>query len=79
MNEKEKAAICLHCTEFECVGEERCYRERLKKYRRDWQKSRRRGQRVLDREYNKARAEEHRERRNAAITKHREEISNGKS
>lgn len=34
MTEKEKAAICLNCTEIECTGEAKCFLKKQKEYQK---------------------------------------------
>lgn len=34
MTEKEKAAVCLYCTEPECMGEAECFANKQKEYQK---------------------------------------------
>ena len=76
MTEKEKAAICLFCTEAECKGETKCFVERQKKYRKNYYAERRKGEKALDYicnlEYSKAK----REALKAALEKYRKDNLN---
>ncbi|MBE6756669.1 MAG: hypothetical protein E7555_09455 [Ruminococcaceae bacterium] len=48
MTEKEKAAICLFCTEPECKGEAKCFKERQKEYIKKCNAERRKGEQALN-------------------------------
>lgn len=74
MNEKNKANICLFCTEPECIGDEQCFQKHKKIYIRNYHASRRAAERILDAAYNKSVSEQKRIMRNQAIAKHRKEV-----
>lgn len=61
MDEKEKAAICLFCTEPTCMGEAKCFREKKKEYQKKYNANRRKGEQALNYacniEYSKAKRE----------------------
>ena len=48
MTEKEKAVICLYCTEPECTGEAKCFTERKKQYQKKYNEERRKGEQALN-------------------------------
>ena len=71
MTEKEKAAICLMCSEPECTGEALCFAEKRKEYIKRCNEEHRRGERALNYVCNVACSEANRKARITAISKHR--------
>lgn len=73
MTEKEKAAICLMCSEPECTGEAKCFTEKKKEYLKKYNEERRKGEQALNYicnvEYSKAK----RKARITAINKRRKD------
>lgn len=48
MNEKEKASICLFCTEPECTGKTTCFAKKQKEYQKKYNRERRKGEQALN-------------------------------
>ena len=73
MTEKEKAFICLYCTEPECSGEAKCFVKRQKEYQKKYNEEHRKGEQALNYicnvEYSKAK----RKARMTAINKRRKD------
>lgn len=48
MTEKEKAAVCLYCTEPECMGKIECFANKQKEYKKKSNAERRKGEQALN-------------------------------
>ena len=72
MTEKEKATICLFCTEPECKGEAKCFKERQKEYIKKCNAERRKGEQTLNYicnvQYSKAKREARKKALNCRLT-----------
>ena len=71
MTEKEKAAICLMCSEPECTGEAKCFAKKRKEYQKKYYEEYRKGKQALNYICNVACSEANRKARITAISKQR--------
>lgn len=71
MNEKEKAAICLMCTEAKCSGEAICFAKKRKEYIKKCNEEHRKGEQALNYICNAAYSKAQRKAFNEAIEKHK--------
>ena len=76
MTKKEKAAICLFCTEPECTGEAECFSKRKKEYQKKRNEERRKGEQALNYICNVECSKAKRAARAEAIENHRKATRN---